>query len=196
MKTKRTRQKITQSLSGRGKIPFRHQITLFAATLAGMIASIVLLILFWWKPTKKTSEPRDVQTETVSSIEAKPSVEDDDPKIFNLHTFGYFAVFLVGLIGFVLVAGALLAGSLSPDKSIVITPAPTLLPPAPRLETYPGENFPALHATQEAELNSYGWVDRQKGVVHIPIEQAMKLIAQSNLPVVTGTPVAITPLAP
>ncbi len=196
MKTKKTRQKITQSISGKGKVPVLYQIVLFVATLASAIASIVLLILFRRKPTKRPTSPREVQPEAVSNIEQKPSVEDDDPRIFNLHTFGYFAVFLVGLIGFVLVAGALLAGSLSPGKSIVITPAPTLLPPAPRLETYPGENFPALHATQEAELNSYGWVDRQKGVVHIPIEQAMKLIAQSNLPVVTGTPVAITPLAP
>ncbi len=196
MKTKKARQKITRSISGKGKVPVLNQLTLIAATLAGTIASIVLLILLWRKPTKSPSADNDAQPEHVSSIEQKPPVEDDDPKIFNLRTFGYFAVFLVGLIGFVLIAGALLSGFMLPGKSIVITPAPTLLPPAPRLEAYPGENFPALHATQEAELNSYGWVDRQKGVVHIPIEQAMKLIAKSKLPVITGTPIAVTPFAP
>jgi hypothetical protein len=136
------------------------------------------------------------EAEQDSSIPLEPLIVDDDPQIFNLRTFGYFAVFLVGLIVFVLLAGALLSGSLLPGNSIVIVPAPTLLPPAPRLETHPGEIFPELHATQEAELNSYGWVDRQKGDVHIPIERAMEMIAQSNLPVVSGTPVAVTPAAP
>jgi hypothetical protein len=28
------------------------------------------------------------------------------------------------------------------------------------------------------KLSSYGWVDRQKGIIHIPIEQAMKDVIQ------------------
>ena len=178
------------------KFPSLKEIPLFVVTLAGMIASIVLLILFRRKRTKGSSLNNDAGWDQQSNIEEKPSVEDDDPRIFNLRTFGYFAIFLVGLIAFVLLAGALLSGFLLPGNSIVITPAPTLLPPAPRLETNPGEIFPALHATQEAELNSYGWVDHQKGIVHIPIERAMELLAQSNLPVASGTPVAVTPSAP
>lgn len=128
--------------------------------------------------------------------ELHQTAPDDDPQIFNLRIFRWFTISLVGMIVFVLVFGALLTGFLSPGSSIVITPAPTLLPPEPRLEIYPAQNFPGLHATQQAGLNSYGWVDRQKGIVHIPVEQAMELIANSNLPVVTGTPVAVTPFAP
>lgn len=30
------------------------------------------------------------------------------------------------------------------------------------------------HAKQAAALTSYGWVDRSKGIIHIPIDQAMK----------------------
>ncbi|HVZ23631.1 MAG TPA: hypothetical protein VG871_21305 [Vicinamibacterales bacterium] len=30
-------------------------------------------------------------------------------------------------------------------------------------------------------LNSYGWVDRSRGVVHIPIERAMELVAKEGL---------------
>jgi hypothetical protein len=178
------------------KRPLLHQIPLFVATLAGTIASIVLFILFRRKRAPSPPARVDVEREQGSNLEQEPSVEDDDPRIFNLRTFGYFAVFMVGLIGFILLAGALLSGFYLPGHSVVITPASTLLPPAPRLETSSGQEFPILHATQEAELNSYGWVDRQKGVVHIPVERAMELIAKSNLPVVSGTPVASTPLAP
>lgn len=32
-----------------------------------------------------------------------------------------------------------------------------------------------LRADQQAKLNSYGWIDRQKGVVSIPIDRAMEL---------------------
>jgi hypothetical protein len=37
-------------------------------------------------------------------------------------------------------------------------------------------------ARNDRALNSYGWVDQQAGVVRIPIEQAMKTIAQQGLP--------------
>lgn len=30
-------------------------------------------------------------------------------------------------------------------------------------------------------LNSYGWVDRNRGIVRIPIDQAMKLLAEQNV---------------
>ncbi len=32
------------------------------------------------------------------------------------------------------------------------------------------------------KLNSYGWVDRKHGVIRIPIERAMDLVAQRGLP--------------
>ncbi len=35
---------------------------------------------------------------------------------------------------------------------------------------------------EEKTLNSYGWVDQQAGVMHIPIDRAMQLLAQRGLP--------------
>ncbi|MGB9605875.1 MAG: hypothetical protein ACPL88_08365, partial [Bryobacteraceae bacterium] len=43
-----------------------------------------------------------------------------------------------------------------------------------QLEPVP-EDLRALRAREEAELNSYGYVDRQKGVVRIPVRRAMEL---------------------
>jgi hypothetical protein len=56
------------------------------------------------------------------------------------------------------------------------------LPPAPRLQVAPATDLANLRATEQARLGSYGWVDQQAGVVHIPIERAMALIAQRGLP--------------
>jgi hypothetical protein len=36
----------------------------------------------------------------------------------------------------------------------------------------------ALRVREEEQLNSYGWVDEERGVVRIPIEQAMGLLVQ------------------
>jgi hypothetical protein len=36
---------------------------------------------------------------------------------------------------------------------------------------------------EDATLNSYAWVDRAAGIVRIPIDQAMDLVAASGLPV-------------
>jgi hypothetical protein len=53
-------------------------------------------------------------------------------------------------------------------------------PPEPRLQTSPGEELRALRATEDARLHGYGWVDRRAGVVRIPIERAMELVAQER----------------
>ena len=37
-------------------------------------------------------------------------------------------------------------------------------------------------AERAARLNGYGWVDRSKGTVHIPIERAMDEVASGMLP--------------
>jgi hypothetical protein len=55
--------------------------------------------------------------------------------------------------------------------------------PNPRLETDERTQLNEIVGTQEQTLNGYGWVDEKAGIVHIPIERAMDLIAQQGLPV-------------
>lgn len=58
---------------------------------------------------------------------------------------------------------------------------PTVLPPVPRLETEPAADLATLRASEDKRLDSYGWVDRQKGIVHIPIAEAMKRLAAEGI---------------
>jgi hypothetical protein len=57
----------------------------------------------------------------------------------------------------------------------------TQLPPEPRLQTNPREDLRELRSKEDQVLTSYGWVDRNAGVVRIPIEQAMKLAVERGL---------------
>ena len=44
----------------------------------------------------------------------------------------------------------------------------------------PDQALQQLDADQLGTLTSYGWVDQQRGVVHIPIERAMALVVEES----------------
>jgi hypothetical protein len=52
------------------------------------------------------------------------------------------------------------------------------LPPAPRLQTHAPLDRAALYRLQTRQLNTYGWLDAEHHLAHIPIERAMALLAQ------------------
>jgi len=56
------------------------------------------------------------------------------------------------------------------------------VPPEPRLEPHPAEQLKALRQHEDEVLGTYGWVDRKAGVVRIPIDRAMDLMAQRGFP--------------
>jgi hypothetical protein len=58
----------------------------------------------------------------------------------------------------------------------------TPLPPEPRLQINPREDLRELRAHEDEVLTSYGWVDKNAGIVRIPIEEAMKIVVQKGLP--------------
>jgi hypothetical protein len=61
------------------------------------------------------------------------------------------------------------------------------LPPEPRLQTAPRQDLANFRAREDEILNGYHWVDKQAGVVRIPIGEAMKLTVQRGLPVRQAT---------
>src|SRR4029079_2607934 len=54
-------------------------------------------------------------------------------------------------------------------------------PPAPRLQVDPKLDLDRLRAEEYARLTTYGWVDRERRIVRIPIERAMELLADRGL---------------
>ena len=70
--------------------------------------------------------------------------------------------------------------------------------PQPRLIVKPGATLADLRAAENAELNSYGWVDRNAGIAHIPIDRAMQLLLQRGLPDVGAdqTPLSLMQACP
>ena len=91
-------------------------------------------------------------------------------------------------------------------------PAGMDVPTEPRLQPFPSKardakvvapnaNTPVtdmedMRANEERAQTTYGWVDQQKGVVRIPIEQAKQLLLQRGLPVVAAPVVTTETTAP
>lgn len=58
---------------------------------------------------------------------------------------------------------------------------PALSADAPRLEISPKENLTRFERGEAAFANGYGWTDRTRGTVRIPVSRAMELITQRGL---------------
>jgi hypothetical protein len=39
-----------------------------------------------------------------------------------------------------------------------------------------------LYADERRRLDSYGWIDRERGIVHIPIDRAIAIMAEKGMP--------------
>ncbi|HEY2381489.1 MAG TPA: hypothetical protein VGK48_09960 [Terriglobia bacterium] len=57
-----------------------------------------------------------------------------------------------------------------------------LAPPEPRLQVSSTDDWTAMLEREQAILHSYGWVDRSRGIVRIPIEREMELVAKRGFP--------------
>lgn len=52
----------------------------------------------------------------------------------------------------------------------------------PRLQVNPPKDLAVLEARARERLQSVGWVDREAGVVHMPIDYAMSVLVERGLP--------------
>jgi hypothetical protein len=63
---------------------------------------------------------------------------------------------------------------------------PAMLPPEPRLQGAPGHQeqpeveLQKLRSDAESVLDSFGWIDKTNGIARIPIDEAMRIVAEEN----------------
>jgi|CXWL01.1.fsa_nt_gi hypothetical protein len=66
-------------------------------------------------------------------------------------------------------------------------------PPKPHLQVNEPRDYEAFRHEEAAKLESYGWLDTQQTVAHIPVERAIDLVARHGLGVVaTSSPAPST----
>jgi hypothetical protein len=85
---------------------------------------------------------------------------------------------------------------LGPTASPMVKETDRMLPPSPRLQVQPHLELEEYCEGQEQEVNSYGWVNQQSGVVRIPVDTAMDLILARGLPARAASDVPATEPSP
>lgn len=89
------------------------------------------------------------------------------------------AVALLTVYGLMTLLRAREARQAEPPSPLAVTPEPV---PGPHLLVQPGRALQNMRAEEETRLKSYGWIDEEKGIVHIPIERAVEILAEKGLP--------------
>ena len=65
------------------------------------------------------------------------------------------------------------------------------VPPPPRLQVYPVRHWTNFQTAEKERLESYGWMDRATGAVHIPIERAIDLVAERGVAPLPPAPLVL-----
>ena len=135
------------------------------------------------------------------SIQNQPLTNHDGYEREDLGVRGVF-YFLVGLVVFTIIIYVIVFGMYrfldTYEKSHQAAMSPMVSPPAdvravtseetqtfpqPRLQENERAQLRQVIEDQDRKLATYNWVEKNKGVVQIPIERAMDLIAERGLPV-------------
>ena len=111
-------------------------------------------------------------------------------------------VFLLWRLYFVFVAQE---AARQPPPPVMRPEAAQMAPPRPLLQVKPEpptelaarfaeQNLASFRAQEDELLGGYGWVDKDLGRVHIPLSEAMRIVAEQGLPrFVPPTPAPASP---
>jgi cysteine synthase len=128
--------------------------------------------------------------ETRQPLNPRMRHETTDINVWAVGKFGV-ALVIVTVVSLGLVFGLMKYFQSREENSVANTIQPTKLFPQPQLQQTPVLDLRAIRAEEEKLLTSYAWVDQPKGVVRIPVAQAIDILAKRGLPARTA-PAATT----
>jgi hypothetical protein len=123
--------------------------------------------------------------------------EHSDVDASSLLTYGFWLVVTTAVVVVILwrlyfVFVTQEAARQPPPPVMKIDPEAMSVPP-PNLQAMPTQDLTAFRYREDRVLHSYGWVDKDAGIVRIPIDEAMRILAERGLPAVAPSPPAESP---
>lgn len=114
------------------------------------------------------------------------SYEHTDADSRSVIQFGlWLAIITVVTAGALAVAftfGVSQAAETAPPRYPLAAGQQKQLPPEPRLQQFPRTDMYQMWLRDEAALKGYSWADKEKGVVAMPIDEAVRLTLERGLP--------------
>ena len=109
--------------------------------------------------------------------------EKRDIDVRRVAVYGGAAILAICLIG-LLVTVLIFKNLARETESSPVSPLyqGDQLPPEPRLQANPRLDLKKLREEEQTRLDSYHWVDKANGIVGIPIDRALEIVAREGLP--------------
>ncbi len=107
-----------------------------------------------------------------------PGHEPSGVSVSRMIFYGAILISIVFALALFLLASGVIAGSV-PD----VSPPPSTSLKEPILQVDPVADMAEMDEREDEWLNSYGWVDKDAGIVRIPIDRAIELTAEQGLAV-------------
>jgi hypothetical protein len=119
--------------------------------------------------------------------DASAGYEKRDASIGALLQFGFWLAVVIVVTLFGMAWAFNYFSKISPlgppaAPSAVVNSNLRQLPPSPMVQAHPHQDLVDFCQQQERAVNTYGWVDRQAGIVRVPISRAMDLVLAEGLP--------------
>jgi len=119
----------------------------------------------------------------------KPAAElgyepsDADARTLVGWAVGLFIVLVLSVIATVVFFDAMSAYARRHDPAVSpLAATERSTPPEPHLSSDEPQDLAAARREEEQVLETYDWVDKSKGVVRIPVDRALELVAKEGLP--------------
>ena len=112
-------------------------------------------------------------------------LSDLSPRVIAIFGIGLSATVIVSLVLVVWIFNFFAAREAKQDAPP--SPLAKVEPPQePRLQVQAPNDLQEIRARENEALSSYDWIDKGAGVVRIPINRAMQLLAERGLPAAGG----------
>jgi hypothetical protein len=139
-----------------------------------------VMCLLAWKalaPRHSQTAPRSASSDTDQIRQQTPTTafEPTDWPLAPV-AWTYIGVLVLLVVCPFVIMAAYPSSLADVDRSLRIAP------PGPRLQTNAESDLKRFRDQEAKRLNGTYWIDRQKGTVHVPIDEAMKKLVDTGIP--------------
>lgn len=142
--------------------------------MLGAFLSVGIGLYLFSRPQSPVERPATVRAGAARGKDTKTAFEPTDWNVAPI------AAIYVGIL-VLLVISCFAIFKAYPNSLRDVSRTLDINPPGPRLQTHAEADLRRFRAEQDSRLNGYYWIDKQKGIAHIPIEEAMKKLAQTGI---------------
>lgn len=147
------------------------------AALGGIAAAFAYRAM---KPRRSPSEPerKSSGAAPLENVHPENPTTDFEPTDWSLRPVALIYLGIPALLVISCFVLILVYPNALPDVDRTLR----IAPPGPRLQTDAAGDLQKFRADEERRLNTYYWIDKEKGTVHIPIDDVMKKLAVTGAP--------------